>query len=273
MGEKKLNLESELGGIRMIRVIVPVRIKKEYLEKYIDTVQILIQESRNEEGCLEYNLVSSDQNNFFYFIELWKNEKAFHNHIMTPHFKKLLPLLNEMLEESFPPEVYNSITPIFKRASVRDFEKRDVESSKIDNLLHAAMAAPTAGNQQPWEFIVIRNRAVLDSLSAISPYAGALKKSPVAIIVVSSPTGKKYPQNIEQDLSATTENILIQAVEEGLGAVWLGLAPEIDRVEKAREILNLSKDRAPFAMIPIGYPKSEVKPLDKFDPKKISFIE
>ncbi|MGL6120127.1 MAG: putative quinol monooxygenase [Fusobacteriaceae bacterium] len=98
----------------MVRVVVPIKVKKEFLKKYLEIVQLLIEKSRGEDGCLEYNLVKTDIEDFFYFIELWKDEKSFKEHIKTEHFEEYVPVLNGMLETNYPPEVYNSIITISK---------------------------------------------------------------------------------------------------------------------------------------------------------------
>ncbi|MBN7774210.1 nitroreductase family protein [Clostridium aminobutyricum] len=159
---------------------------------------------------------------------------------------------------------------IFKRKSIRKFQKRPVENYKIDLILKAAMTAPSACNQQPWEFYVIRERVKLLELSKISPYAMSTKNATVAIVNCYR-NDIEMPQYAEIDLSACTENILLEAAEIGLGAVWLGVAPIKERMQLVREILGIPEHLQPFAIIPIGYPANEAKQENRYDPSRVHY--
>lgn len=162
---------------------------------------------------------------------------------------------------------------IFTRRSIRKFKDKSIEPEKIKRVLKAAMQAPSAGNQQPWEFIVIDNKEILDDLKNLSLYAGPIGNAPLSILAVGNKEFMKFPENWEQDLGAAVENILIQAVEEGLGAVWLGISPLEDRISYVRNLLNLPENIIPFAAVPIGYPdeNQENKFLDRFDEKRVHY--
>ena len=121
---------------------------------------------------------------------------------------------------------------IFARRSIRKFLPTMVEDEKIEQLLRAAMAAPSAGNQQPWEFYVVRDKRVIQDLSQCSPYAGCANGAALAIVVCSRDEHMRFPAFTTLDLSAAVENILIEAVHLDLGAVWLGVTPY-----RAREVL------------------------------------
>jgi nitroreductase len=159
---------------------------------------------------------------------------------------------------------------IFSRTSIRKFQKREVENEKIELLLKAAMAAPSAGNQQPWEFYVIKNKDLLEELAKCSPYAGCAKEAPIAIVNCYR-KNVWVPEYAEIDLSASTENILLEAVELGLGAVWLGVAPLKDRMQQVKEILEIPDDLQPFAIIPFGYPVNEMKQQDRYDQNRVHY--
>ena len=112
---------------------------------------------------------------------------------------------------------------IFHRTSIRKYQETPVEAEKIETLLRAAMAAPSACNQQPWEFYVVRNKEKIKELSEASPYAGCAKGAPVVFV----PCYRKncqVPMYAEIDLSAAVENLLLEADSLGLGAVWMGIA-------------------------------------------------
>lgn len=160
---------------------------------------------------------------------------------------------------------------IFTRTSIRKYTEQEVEADKIELLLKAAMAAPSAGNQQPWEFYVVRDKSLLIELSKSTPYAGASANAPVAIV---SCYRKELlvPQCVESDMGACMENILLEAEELGLGAVWLGVAPFQDRIEQIGSMLNISENLKVYSIIAIGYPLSKNKQQNRFDEQRIHYI-
>lgn len=135
--------------------------------------------------------------------------------------------------------------------------EKPVEEEKIEKLLRAAMQAPSAGNQQESEFIVVKKRKSLEQLSTMSLYSGLLAKAPAAIVLLGNAKRMKYPENWEQDLGAAAENILLEAVELGLGAVWLGVHPLRERIEAVKNQFALPENLLPFAVIAVGYPEDE----------------
>jgi|GEM_PF-56853 len=146
---------------------------------------------------------------------------------------------------------------IFNRRSVRQYQDRAVEDEKLEKLLRAAMQAPSAGNQQSSEFLVVRDRDSLERLSGMSPYSKMIAKAPAAIVLLGSAKRMRYAENWEQDLGAAAENLLLEAVELGLGAVWLGVHPLEERVDYIRRQFSLPDDLRPFAVIALGYPQNE----------------
>ena len=161
------------------------------------------------------------------------------------------------------------IKEIFTRTSIRNFQDKPVQKSDIELLLKAAMQAPSAGNQQGWEFLVVDDKETSEKLSKVSQYATPAKKAPLCIIPLGTMNKMKYPENVDMDLSAATMNILLEAKSIGLGSVWMGVAPLDDRMNKVREIFGLSNDLRPFAIIPIGYPVKENEPKLRYDESKV----
>ena len=113
------------------------------------------------------------------------------------------------------------INAIEKRKSIRSFENRKVELEKIDNILHAAMRAPSASNVQPWEFLVINDEQLLESMNGFSRGAHAMKTAKLVIVVLMKKIPQREAMNLTslsyEDLGACTENLWLQAIEEGLG--------------------------------------------------------
>jgi nitroreductase len=167
------------------------------------------------------------------------------------------------------------MSAIFERRSVRKFLPQPVEQEKIERLLRAGFAAPSAGNRCPWEFIVITGAADLSAAAAMSSYAGMLSGAAAAIAVCANLDMEKAALAGDtwwvQDLSAATENILLQIVEEGLGGVWLGWYPDMDRVKAFAEYFGLPAHIRPFSVIALGYPAESPPKTDRFDPAKVHY--
>ena len=164
---------------------------------------------------------------------------------------------------------------ILSRKSVRSFTDQPVNRASIDTLLHAAMAAPTGRDMRPWKFIVVDERSAMDSLAVQLPYAKMLQTAQAAILVCGdlSVTDKKgNPSgNWTFDCSAATENLLLMAEAMGLGAVWTGVHPYEDRIALVKLAFNLPDHIIPLNMIPIGYPKGNPQPKEKFTDQNVHY--
>jgi len=166
-----------------------------------------------------------------------------------------------------------AIENIMTRTSIRQYKDQPVEQEKIDIMLKAAMAAPTAVNLQPWHFIVIDDKNTLKLLSGQQP-----NNAPLMIAVcgdtnkTTMPDGKgKLPDFWVQDVSAATENLLLAAHAQGLGAVWTGVYPVMERVAEVANVLNCPENIIPLAVVRIGYPDESPEPKDKFKQENISY--
>lgn len=162
---------------------------------------------------------------------------------------------------------------ILARTSIRSYQDRPVEQDKIEKLLRAGMAAPSAVDKRPWHFIVVTDKEVLNGLAQANPNAGMAARAPLAIVVCGDKTKAltRVPDYWVQDASAATQNILLAAQGMGLGAVWTGTYPVTDRVEKVAAALNLLEHIVPFCTIVIGYPEKYQAPKDKWDEGNISY--
>ncbi|MBU1999421.1 MAG: nitroreductase family protein [Candidatus Omnitrophota bacterium] len=158
---------------------------------------------------------------------------------------------------------------ILRRRSIRKYAKADVAEQDIRLILQAAMSAPSAGNQQPWHFIVTRERKTLDAVTDVHPHSSMIKEAPLAIFVCADLNAEKHKGYWVQDCSACTQNILLAVESLGLGAVWLGVYPREDRVKGIKKLLNLPEHIMPFSVIPIGHSAEKPDNIDRFDQKRI----
>ena len=169
------------------------------------------------------------------------------------------------------------IDAIAKRKSIRSFADKKVEPEKVDSLLRAAMRAPSGINGQPWEFIVVDDRETLTAMQQLCPGGRALQTAPLAIVVLE----KEIPFRVEkgltwlgpQDLGACTENILLQAVEEGLGAGWMGVGPGSPGQAALAELFGPPANVKPYSIVGIGYPAgdADLEAADRFDASRIHY--
>lgn len=161
---------------------------------------------------------------------------------------------------------------IFKRRSVRDFEDIEISIPQVEHLIKAGMQAPSACNSQPWEFLIVENEKDKKAISEMSPYGKPAANANKVIVTMANLDLLKKTKSVDwlcHDMSACTENILLQATVEGIGAVWLGFYPDNERVEKLRNYFDIPKNIIPFSVIPIGFPKQEMPVRENFKPEKI----
>ena len=166
-----------------------------------------------------------------------------------------------------------AIENIMTRTSIRQFKAQPVEQDKVDILLKAAMAAPSALNLQPWHFIVINDKETIALLSGKRPTSAPL------MIAVCGDTDKtmlpdgstKLPDFWVEDVSAATENLLLAAHALGLGAVWTGVYPAMDRTAEVANVLNCPQNIVPLAVVRVGYPDESPEPKNKYKEENISY--
>ncbi len=162
---------------------------------------------------------------------------------------------------------------IFTRRSVRKFSDKDVEQTKIVELLKAGMQAPSSMNQQSWEFIVIKDNDTKTKLSDFKQGGKLVELCNTAIIILGNESIMKAPVMWQQDLGCCAQNIMLEAVNQGLGSVWLGCAPHEDRMNHIINQFNLPSNVKPYCVLAVGYPLEEDanKFVDRFDESKIHF--
>ncbi len=164
---------------------------------------------------------------------------------------------------------------IFTRRSVRAFKDKEVEDEKVDKILRAAMQAPSAANQRPWEFVVIKGKEKLEKLSKYNIYADTLKNANIAIVVVGNPNRMIMSEYWQQDLGACTQNILLEVAYLGLGATWYSCAPCEEKMNFLKEFCNLEEDVLPYSVVGIGYPAKVGANhfVDRFEQERIKYIK
>lgn len=162
---------------------------------------------------------------------------------------------------------------IFNRRSIRKYKNIPVEKGKVEKLLRAAMQAPSAGNQQPWEFIVVEDKDKLKELSKTSPYSKMVADSAVTFVLLSRKKDLIFPNCVLEDMGAAAENLLLEAVDLGLGAVWLGVATVKERMDYVKKLFNLPDDIEGFCLIPVGYPddSQQNKFVDRFEANRVHY--
>ena len=163
----------------------------------------------------------------------------------------------------------DAIEAILSRRSIRRYTPQRVTEEVIQQLLEAAMSAPSAGNEQPWQFIIITDRKRLDEIPRFHPFSDMLKEASVAIVVCGDQHREKYRDHWVQDCSAATQNLLLAGHALGLGAVWVGLYPNEDRVARMRRLLGLPGHVIPLCLVPLGYPAEEIPREHRFDPARV----
>jgi len=161
---------------------------------------------------------------------------------------------------------------VFKRVSIRDYLDKPVEDEKIELILKAGMQAPSAKNEQPWEFYVVANKEILKKLSDTSLYSRPIKKATICIVTCMKKHNPCHEYAI-QDMATSAENILLEITELGLGGVYIGVYPATRRVDYVRSVLKIPERLIPFCLIPIGYPKESREQVSRFNEKKVHRID
>ncbi len=163
----------------------------------------------------------------------------------------------------------DAIDAILSRRSIRKFRDDSLPDLVVHELLRAAMSAPSAGNEQPWHFVIIRDKQTLQKISEVHPHSRMLQEAPVAILICGDMELERHKGFWVQDCSAATENLLIAAIAKDLGAVWLGVYPREDRVDGLKKLLGIPNSVIPFALIPLGYPAEDKPKEDRYDIDRI----
>jgi len=163
----------------------------------------------------------------------------------------------------------DAIDALLSRRSIRKYTDQAIEEELVKKMLGCAMAAPSAGNQQPWHFVVLTDRALLDEIPKFHQYAQMVKQAPLVIAVCGDLEKQIHEGYWVQDCSAATQNLLLAAHSLGLGAVWLGVYPRENRVKGIKKLLRLPEGIMPLCLVAIGWPAEEKPPAKRFPKERI----
>jgi nitroreductase len=163
----------------------------------------------------------------------------------------------------------DALEAILSRRSIRKYTSEPITDQEIEIMLQAGMAAPSSGNAQPWHFIVIRDHATLDLIPKFHPYASMLPGAQAAILVCGDDRLENHPNRWPLDCSAATQNILLAAHAQGIGAVWISVHPDEDRVEGICRIYELPPSVHPVSLIALGRSNEQKLPPHRFKPERI----
>ncbi len=163
----------------------------------------------------------------------------------------------------------DALDAILGRRSIRQYTPDAVSDESLTTLLKAAMSAPSANNKQPWHYVVIKTRSILDRMADMHRHGKMLAQAQTAIIVCGDLKLAGYQGHMVLDCAAATENILIAAHALGLGAVWVGLYPWEDRMALFKGLLAIPENIDPIALISLGYPAEQKPPSDRFQPDRV----
>ncbi len=158
---------------------------------------------------------------------------------------------------------------IMDRRSIRRYTEETVPEGMVEAMVRAAMYAPSAGNHQPWHFIVVTDKSRLEEVPGFHPHAAMVPGAAGMVVVCGDPARQRHSEMWVQDCSAATQNLLLAAAAQGLGAVWLGVYPREDRMSGCRSLFLIPNEIVPFSMVPFGWPAENPPRPERFDTSRI----
>jgi len=165
----------------------------------------------------------------------------------------------------------DTLEAIHTRRSIRQYQEKPVPEELITRLLAAAMAAPSARNQQPWEYIVVNDKTLLAKIPTANPFAKMASEAPLAILVCGNLNIETSPGYWVIDCAAATQNLLLATHALGLGAVWTGTYPNEDRMDGYTDLFGLPEHILPHSLVVLGYPMEKPAGQDRFKEERIHY--
>ena len=160
---------------------------------------------------------------------------------------------------------------LYTRRSVRKYQDKPVPLKLVEEAVKAAMFAPSARNQQSWEFIIVDKQELMDEIPSFSPHAGMAKGAPIGVLICHNMDYDEAAGFFPQDLGAATQNLLLALHAVGLGAVWTGIYPREDRMAGFTEMFGLPENVIPYSFTVIGWPETEPPAADRFKKERIRY--
>ncbi|MFW9959536.1 MAG: nitroreductase family protein [Candidatus Thorarchaeota archaeon] len=165
-----------------------------------------------------------------------------------------------------------TLEAINTRRSIRKFILKEIPDEVVIKILQAGMCAPSAGNQRPWQFIIIKDRKMIDRIIEINPYTKQmLPDVPVTIMVCFDRNLEKYENRWQMDCANATLGMLLAAHSMGYGGLWLEIYPVEERIEKIRESFGIPESVVPFALVAVGHAAEDKPPIDRYEQSKIHY--
>lgn len=158
---------------------------------------------------------------------------------------------------------------LLTRRSIRRFTDRKVAETDMIDIIKAGMYAPSAGNQQPWRYIIVTDQEKKELIGNTIRTSVMAKDANFVIIVCADLEQAKYPQYWDQDCAAAMQNMLLASHSKGIGAVWGGIYPEKDRVEFIRKEFKIPENIEVFGLLMAGYPEIQPSNAERFHPEMI----
>lgn len=162
-----------------------------------------------------------------------------------------------------------TLETIHTRRSIREYQNQPIPEELVTEILKAAMMAPSARNQQSWEFVVITDPEIRKKIPTVSPFAQMVVDAPLAILICGNLEVETAPGYWVIDCSAAIQNLLLAAHALGLGAVWTGVYPREERVKGLAKMFDLPDHVIPHSLIVLGYPTQQPEHPDRFKPERI----
>ena len=165
----------------------------------------------------------------------------------------------------------DTLKAIHTRRSIRDYQGKNIPEELVIEILKAAMAAPSARNQQSWEFVVITDTELREKIPAVCPFAQMIVGAPLAILICGNLKIETAQGYWVIDCAAATQNLLLAAHALGLGTVWTGVYPRVERMDGLTALFDLPEYILPHSLVVIGYPAQQPPQQDRFKPERIHF--
>jgi nitroreductase len=163
-------------------------------------------------------------------------------------------------------EFMDIVEAVKGRRSIRAFKSMEVSQDAVGKIIDAAQWAPSAGNIQPWELIIVRKPEIKKALAEAALDQTFIEEAPVVIVVCANENRSSQGYGVRgktlyciQDTAAAIQNLHLVAYSLGLGTCWVGAFRE----EEARETLRIPSGIRPIAIIPVGYPAEKPQPRSK----------